>query len=171
VHGIALTLGGAVAIETAPGRGTTVDVWLPRLGDAAAGAEPEPRAPAGRGRVLLVDDDPPVQLALRRMLEALGYDVTAAGDGEEALALFRRDSGAFDAVVTDQTLPRLCGDALARALLALRPGLPVLICTGYSERLDEERASQIGAAALLMKPLDLAQLGAALRAAIPERAR
>ncbi len=171
VHGIALALGGAVGIETAPGRGTTVDVWLPRLGDAAARRERETPTPAGRGRVLLVDDDPPVQLALRRMLEALGYDVTAAADGDEALAVFRSDPGAFDAVLTDQTLPRLCGDALVRELLALRPGLPVLICTGYSERVDEERAREIGAAALLMKPLDLAQLGAALRAAMPGRNR
>jgi CheY-like chemotaxis protein len=155
------------AAESAPGRGTTVEVWLPRVGDATATATPPatPRA-RGSGRILLVDDDPPVARALGRILERLGYEVTACGDGAEALARFRADPTRFDAVLTDETLPGMRGHQLTRELLALRPELPVLICTGYSEHLDEERAREIGARGLFMKPFDVAQLAEALRAAL-----
>jgi CheY-like chemotaxis protein len=169
VHGIASALGGSVAVESALGRGTTVEVWLPRVGDATATALPPP-APRvrGSGRILLVDDDPPVARALGRILERLGYEVTACGDGAEALARFRAEPTRFDAVLTDETLPGMRGHQLTRELLALRPDLPVLICTGYSEHLDEERAREIGARGLFMKPFDVAQLGEALRAALAQ---
>jgi CheY-like chemotaxis protein len=101
------------------------------------------------------------------MLESLGSEVTTCGDGASALERFRTDPGRFDAVVTDQTLPGMRGDELTPALLAVRPDVPVLICTGFSERLDDERARTLGARALLMKPLDRAQLGEALRTALP----
>jgi PAS domain S-box-containing protein len=172
VHGTALSLGGAVALDSEPGRGTTVSVWLPRLEGAAASERPAaPAARAGSGRVLLVDDDPPVARAIARMLESLGYEVTTCGDGASALERFRADPGRFDAVVTDQTLPGLRGDQLTPALLAVRPDLPIVMCTGFSERLDEERALALGAGALLMKPLDRAQLGDALRSVLAARRR
>jgi two-component system cell cycle sensor histidine kinase/response regulator CckA len=170
VHGIAVSLGGTVTLESAPGRGTTVSVWLPRLdGAAAATRTPTPAAGDGEGRILLVDDDPPVARAISRMLESLGYEVITAGDGASALARFRAEPARFDAVITDQTLPGMLGDELTTALLAVRPGVPVLICTGFSERLDDDAARALGARALLMKPLDRAQLGEALRAAIAAR--
>jgi CheY-like chemotaxis protein len=134
-----------------------------RVGDATAAATPRAR---GSGRILLVDDDPPVARALGRILERLGYEVTACGDGAEALARFRAEPTRFDAVLTDETLPGMRGHELTRELLALRPELPVLICTGYSEHLDEERAREIGARGLFMKPFDVAQLAEALRAAL-----
>ncbi|HEX9241087.1 MAG TPA: PAS domain S-box protein [Anaeromyxobacter sp.] len=171
VHGIAAALGGAVSLESAAGEGTRVDVWLPRLdAPAPATAEAPARAVAqARRRVLLVDDDPPVARALSRMLASLGYEVTTDDTAEAALERFRAAPEAFDAVLTDQTLPRMGGDELTLALLAIRPGLPVLICTGYSARLDEAEARAIGARALLPKPLDLAELAAALSAAIGTR--
>ncbi|HET8538764.1 MAG TPA: PAS domain S-box protein [Anaeromyxobacter sp.] len=170
VHGTAVSLGGAVSLESEPGRGTSVTVWLPRL-EGCAGAQGcgAAAARAGNGCVLLVDDDPPVARAIARMLESLGYEVAICGDGASALERFRSDPQRFDAVITDQTLPGLCGDQLTPALLALRPELPVVICTGFSERLDEERARALGARALLMKPLDRAQLADALRAALAAR--
>jgi signal transduction histidine kinase len=167
VHGIATGLGGAIALASTPGEGTAVDVWLPRIeGPARAPAPPPDAAPGAGRRVLLVDDDPPVARAIGRMLEHAGYAVTVAADAETALARFRADRGAFDVVLTDQTLPRMRGDELARALLALSPSLPVIICTGYSERLDDERVRALGARALLAKPLDLRELQAALRTAL-----
>jgi CheY-like chemotaxis protein len=172
VHGIGVSLGGAVTLESAPGRGTTVSVWLPRLDVAAAATRTAAPAPdGGNGRILLVDDDPPVARALSRMLESLGYEVTIAGDGATALARFRAEPDRFDAVITDQTLPGMRGDELTTALLEVRPGLPIVICTGFSERLDDEAARALGARALLMKPLDRAQLGEAVRAAIAARPR
>ncbi len=173
VHGIATGLGGAVALESAPGTGTRVEVWLPRLGDADAAPQPAPRpAPTGaaRGaRILLVDDDPPVARAVGRMLETAGYEVTTHGDAESAFDLFRADPAAFDLVLTDQTLPGMAGDELTLALLAVRPSLPVLICTGYSARLDDAEARVIGARALLSKPLDALQLGEAIATALAGR--
>jgi PAS domain S-box-containing protein len=178
VHGIVTGLGGAVTLASTAGEGTSVAVWLPRLAgpDAAAAsprpssAAPEPapdeRPPPARHRVLVVDDDPPVARAIARMLDHAGYRVTVVEDAESALEEFQADPGAFDLVLTDQTLPRMRGDELTRALLAMRPALPILICTGYSERLDEERALAIGARALLPKPLDLRELVTALRDAI-----
>jgi CheY-like chemotaxis protein len=124
------------------------------------------RAPLPRARVLLVEDDALVSRVVERMLDRIGLDVTARGDGAEALALFRADPGGFDLVLTDQTLPGLRGDQLVEALVALRPGLPVLLWTGYSDGLDEERARAVGARALLLKPLDVPQLEEAVRAAL-----
>jgi CheY-like chemotaxis protein len=100
------------------------------------------------------------------MLERSGYEVVTAGDAESALERFGADPAAFDLVFTDQTLPRMRGDELTVALLALRPGLPVLICTGYSEQLDDARARALGARGLLAKPLDVRELAQAVRDAI-----
>jgi PAS domain S-box-containing protein len=166
VHGTAVALGGAVSLESDPGRGTTVRVWLPWIAEAAAGRLAAAAPGPGRGRILLVDDDPPVARAIARMIESLGYEVVTCGDGPSALERFGAEAARFDAVMTDQTLPGMRGDEVARALLAKRPDVPVLICTGYSETLDEDGARALGARALLLKPLDRAQLGEALRAAI-----
>ncbi len=167
VQGIVTGLGGAVELQSELGVGTLIEIWLPRLGDAAP--SPPRREPArapDRRRVLLVDDDPPVARALARMLGRLGYEVTVEGTAEAALERVRGDPGGVDVVVTDQTLPRMSGDELTIALLAIRPSLPVLICTGYSARLDEGEARAIGARALLPKPIDLQQLGDAVAAAL-----
>ncbi len=107
--------------------------------------------------------------AVGRMLERLGYAVTTHGDAESAFERFRADPAAFDVVVTDQTLPGMAGDELTLALLAVRPTLPILICTGYSARLDDVEARAIGARALLAKPLDARQLGEAVAAALAGR--
>jgi CheY-like chemotaxis protein len=167
VHGIAAALGGGVRLESGVGAGTRVEFWLPRLEERAATPIPRAAAPAAASRrVLLVDDDPPVARALARMLAALGYAVTTEASAEAALERFRGDPGAFDVVLTDQTLPRMGGDELTLALLAIRPELPVLICSGYSARLDEAEARAIGARALLPKPIDLRQLGEAVAAVL-----
>ena len=175
VHGIVTGLGGAVTLASTAGEGTSVAVWLPRLADPdpaaasplAPAPTPAPEGPPLTGhRVLVVDDDPPVARAIGRMLDHAGYRVTVVEDAESALEEFQADPAAFDLVLTDQTLPRMRGDELTRALLAIRPALPILICTGYSERLDEERALAIGARALLPKPLDLRELVTALRDAL-----
>jgi CheY-like chemotaxis protein len=116
--------------------------------------------------VLLVEDDPQVSRAVGRILVDKGWTVTACADAESALERFRSDPGAFDVVLTDQTLPRMAGDELTSALLAICPDLPVVICTGYSEHLDDARARALGARALLPKPLDVPELLAVLRAAV-----
>jgi PAS domain S-box-containing protein len=170
LHGVARpedVVGQAVLEHVHPDSWASARDRMERLarGEPSPEREAAPRA-RGSGRILLVDDDPPVARALGRILERLGYEVTACGDGAEALARFRADPTRFDAVLTDETLPGMRGHQLTRELLALRPELPVLICTGYSEHLDEERAREIGARGLFMKPFDVAQLAEALRAAL-----
>jgi PAS domain S-box-containing protein len=168
VHGIATGLGGGVALESEPEAGTRVHVWLPRVsGPVAAPAVRPPAGPPGHHRrVLLVDDDPPVARAIGRMLELSGYAVDVAADAETALERFRAAPASFDLVLTDQTLPGMRGDELTVALLAVRPDVPIVICTGYSERLDDERARALGARALLAKPLDVRELSRALSEAL-----
>jgi PAS domain S-box-containing protein len=171
VHGIAAGLGGGVRLESVVGEGTRAEVWLPRLASGPA-PQPAPQAPAadgGRRPLLLVDDDPPVARAMARMLTSIGYEVTVAETAEKALERFRSDPDAFEVVLTDQTLPGMGGDELTLALLAVRPSLPVLICSGYSARLDEAEARGVGARALLPKPIDRRQLAEALAAALRPR--
>ena len=169
VHGIVTGCGGAVRVESAPGLGSTFDVWLPRLQ-----APPRPvaaRAPAtrGTGRILLVDDEPLVRSAHKRLLRSLGYEVAEACDGAEALERLRAAPEAFDLVLTDQTMPRLSGAELARTLLAEQPGARVILCTGYTDAVDEARARELGLQALLAKPIDRADLAAAVQRALAGR--
>ncbi|HSM93147.1 MAG TPA: PAS domain S-box protein [Anaeromyxobacteraceae bacterium] len=167
VHGIVAASGGAIQVESAPGEGSTFDVYLPRSQLPAAASSTQARQEPARGeRILVVDDEPLVRNAHRRLLESLGYRVDVASDGVQALELVSRSPGAFDLVLTDQTMPRLSGADLARELLRRRPGARVILCTGYSDRVDEERARAIGLRALLAKPIDRETLAAAVRRAL-----
>lgn len=114
-------------------------------------------------RILLVDDEPLVRSALRRLLQSLGYQVSEAADGQAALAALRANPGAFDLVLSDQSMPRLDGVGLARAIRAELPGLKVVLCSGYAEALDEESTRAAGVQAVIGKPIERAELAAALR--------
>jgi PAS domain S-box-containing protein len=166
VHGIVSAAGGAIRVQSAPGQGSTFDVYLPRV-ETAPAVTPRPAAVSGgHERVLLVDDDPLVRRSQRRVLQSLGYQVTEATDGQEALDKLRAAPGAFDLVVTDLTMPRLSGVDLARALLAEQPAARVVLCTGFSDAVDDGRAAALGIKALLQKPTDRATLAATLRRAL-----
>lgn len=194
VMGIVKSYGGMVSVSSEPDRGTTVDVYFPRLGGGAAEApaapEVAPRAregesewpavspraiaaesgasgvsalvtgivPGGGETILVVDDEPSVADVTRMTVEQLGYTAISVTDSTQALELFRCRPDDFQMVITDQNMPGLTGDALAKALLAIRPDLPVVMCTGYSARLDAAIARQTGARAFIMKPLDRREL-------------
>jgi CheY-like chemotaxis protein len=168
VHGIVSGYGGAITVESRPGEGTTFAVYFPRFSRPSTPlpAKPASNPPQGRETVLFVDDEPSNAAAGEMMLTELGYQVTAVTSSLEALATFRLDSGGFDIVVTDQTLPQMTGAELAKEMLSIRSDLPIIICTGYSDVLDEARAKRIGAKALLMKPLNLQVLAESLRSAL-----
>jgi PAS domain S-box-containing protein len=164
VYGIVTRHGGGIHVESAPEKGSAFEIWLPRVA-ATAAADLAGSAPPLRGseRILLVDDEPAVGRVLRDALQTLGYRVRVETDPRAALAAFAAAPRDFDLVVTDQTMPGLTGEGLARELHALRPDLPILLCTGFYARLDEARARGLGIRECLMKPLRSRELGGAIR--------
>jgi CheY-like chemotaxis protein/two-component sensor histidine kinase len=135
-HGLASQLGGALTIQSRPGLGTNIELWLPQ--SASAPERPEaapsvPQAPAGRGTALLVDDEDLVRMSTAAMLGDLGFAVLEASSAEDALRLVNRGER-FDLLVTDHLMPGMTGTELARAIRAALPAMPVLIVSGYAER-------------------------------------
>ncbi len=164
--------GGAIDVTSRPLGGTVVSIYLPLLKESAETLpDPERRsAPAaGAGRILVVDDDPVVLDLLTAMLAAAGYETVRANSGETAIELFVADPESFAAVVTDRAMPGSDGLDLAHVITEERPGTPILLCTGYSDDLDEATIAAAGVSELLGKPASRRELVAALERAI-ERA-
>jgi PAS domain S-box-containing protein len=158
VHGLAAQSGGALMLESAPGRGTTATLWLPVSAMRPEAGSVQEAAPSrGRGAILVVDDEALVLESTAAMLEELGYEPVAAGSGEAALALLaaRRD---LVAVLTDHAMPGMTGAVLAQRLNEERPGLPVILATGYAGTWSEEGEAR----PRLAKPYSLTQLSQAL---------
>jgi len=167
VHGIVKKYGGAIQVESKPGQGTVFHVFLPKA-DVAAPTQTELTKPimGGSEKVLLVDDEQMLASVGQQALQRLGYEVVSRTSPIEALELFKAKPGHFDVVITDQTMPGMTGDALARELMNIRPGIPVIICTGYSQAIDAERAATIGIKAFVMKPILIHDLADAVRKAL-----
>ena len=167
-RGIVQARGGEIFLESRQGRGATFTVYLPATAAQPdeAGEDAAPELQRGEERVLFVDDEPAIRMLGKRMLEHLGYTAEARADGRDALECFRADPYGFDLVITDMTMPQMKGDALARALLAIRPDLPVILCTGYSSQAAAEAAGDIGIREFVKKPLTVYTLGRAIRKAL-----
>ncbi|MGB5684418.1 MAG: MASE3 domain-containing protein [Candidatus Electrothrix sp.] len=167
VQSIVFDFCGDITVYSEPGQGTVFHVYLPviQAGEREKDTQTEDGVllPAGTERILVVDDDQELVRMNQRILETLGYQTLAYTDSSEALAAFQQQPGAVDLVLTDMTMPKMTGDELTRKLLALRPDLPVIICTGFSELIDEEKARELGARALMMKPLTKRELACAVR--------
>ena len=165
VHGIVSTLGGRITVNSQPGRGSTFHVLLPCLASEEAVQQQtiQTPVPGGTERILAVDDDPPLADMIKQMLTQLGYRVTARSSSLEALTLFKSSTDSFDLVLTDMMMPQMTGTSLAREIKRLRPDVPVILCTGYSEKVDEDTASAHGIDAYALKPLVKQQLAVLLR--------
>jgi len=166
VHGIVQDRGGGIVMESEPGRGATFTVYLPVVEGGRTGEEPGDRStglPGGTERILLVDDEPLIARLGRQLLERRGYEVEIRESGTDALDCFRRDPERFDLVVTDMAMPGMRGDRLAEEILAIRPDVPVVLATGYSSQISEERAGRLGIRALVMKPLTQSELADTVR--------
>jgi PAS domain S-box-containing protein len=167
VAGIVRDYGGAVSVVSEEGRGSMFTVYLPRVALESPSSKPAPEAlPRGAERILLLDDEAVQVMSVRSMLQRLGYTVVALTDGREALSLFQADPQAFDLVITDQTMPHLTGVKLAKEILRLRPGLPIVLCTGYSEAVDAKEAHTLGIREFLMKPYSVREMAETVRRAL-----
>ncbi len=167
VHGIVADHGGAIAVESAEGQGTSFEIFLPRV-DAAATpqAEPEGPPPTGDERVLLIDDEEAVVEIYHEYLTSLGYRVEPRTDSRQAYEDFRAAPWSFDLVITDQAMPGMTGETLAGKLLAVRPELPIVLCTGFSHTVSREQALAAGIRAYLMKPFEPRELAETVRSVL-----
>jgi CheY-like chemotaxis protein len=162
VHGIITGSEGFITLDSTPGKGSVFHIHLPVVAETSAAAiETVETVPAGSEHILFIDDEDLLVEMTSEILERLGYRVTVRTSSLEALTTFQNQPDRFDLVITDQTMPGMTGTDLARRMLQIRPDLPIILCTGYSTLISEEKAKSLGIRAFLFKPLarkDLAHL-------------
>ncbi|OPY70846.1 MAG: Blue-light-activated protein [Syntrophorhabdaceae bacterium PtaU1.Bin034] len=164
VHGIVGQTGGHITVESEPGKGSAFNVYLPKLSAKRRGAMGGAQtAPTGRERILFVDDEELLVESGKGLLEGLGYTVTATTSSLDALRTFSSDPHSFDLVITDQTMPDMTGVELAKELTDVRPGIPVILVTGFSYVIDSEAAEKAGINAFAMKPLTKGEIADIIR--------
>jgi len=171
VYGIVKSYGGAITVASEVGRGTEFNVYLPLVIEdtGRSEAKDETPIPGGKERILFVDDEAALVQLATSTLSGLGYDVIGRTSSLEALELFRARPDRFDLVITDMTMPNMTGSELAQQLMRLRPDIPVILCTGFSEAMTQEKARAIGVREFIMKPIVQRQIAEAIRRALDEK--
>jgi PAS domain S-box-containing protein len=168
VHGIVRDHDGAIQLESELGRGTTVRIYLPEhTAEAPERAAQRPALPRGKGEhILFIDDEPAIGSVASKLLQRLGYRVSAFEDPVAGLKAFRTAPAAFDLVITDLTMPQLTGIDVARHILETRPRMPILLISGFSATWSTERVRELGILDLIAKPLSMEILASAARHAL-----
>ncbi|MFC1742914.1 response regulator [Candidatus Riflebacteria bacterium] len=171
VLGIVKSHAGEITVYSQLGKGTTFNVYFPKLEMEIPAAEamiPE-QIPGGNERILVVDDQEEISNILKQILESLGYQVTDFSRSNKALEAFLKDPENFDLIITDMTMPDVTGAELAQRILKERPGLPIILCTGFSELIDREKAIAIGISEFVMKPVIKRDLAKMIRKLLDEK--
>ena len=165
VHGIVKSYGGDIRVSSVPDKGAIFTIYLPLIKEVFDTSETvtDEGLPTGHERILLVDDEKQIAFMEKQILEYLGYQVTARTSSLEALATFREQPLKYDLVITDMTMPNMTGDKLSVELMNIRPDIPVILCTGFSEKMPKERANAIGIHGFLMKPMAMHALAKTVR--------
>jgi two-component system cell cycle sensor histidine kinase/response regulator CckA len=164
VHGIIKSHDGMIKVKSKPGDGTIFQVYFPRVeGQIQEEIKDTCPLPTGKENILVVDDEESIAALTKQRLQRLGYQVTAKTSSREALDLFHSRPHAFDLVISDQTMPELTGEKLAKKLIEIRADIPIIICTGYYLKKNREGTDFMGVNAFIMKPVTSKDLACTIR--------
>jgi signal transduction histidine kinase/CheY-like chemotaxis protein len=170
VHGIIKNLTGHISVESTPGQGSAFHVFLPGAETRTIEEiEKQEQPPLGTERILFVDDEVAITEIYKNMLEQLGYTMDARNNALDALRDFQKNPDRFDLVITDQTMPKMTGIELAEALLGIRPNLPIILCTGFSEQISPDTIQKTGIQAFMWKPIGRLELARTIRKLLDQR--
>lgn len=172
VHGVVKDCGGIITVDSTPGEGATFNVFFP-LVEGGREVEKATRSPlpTGTERILFVDDEEYRVEMGKQVFELLGYRVTAKTSSQEALKVFSERPDRFDLVITDLTMPNLTGDELAKEILAIRSDTPIILCTGYSEKILPDRAEELGIKKVVLKPTIMEEIARIVRSVLDRAAK
>ncbi|TAL61069.1 MAG: response regulator, partial [Bacteroidetes bacterium] len=164
VHGIINNYGGAIVVDSSPGKGTTFSIYLPKHGTDLLGSRKSNKKPEkGNEHILFVDDEPEITFMGKKMLETLGYKVSIKSDSLSALEEFKKDPNKYSLLVTDQSMPNITGTELATLMKEIRPGFKVIIITGFADNLSEKELTKSGISEVILKPMRLDDFSKVIR--------
>jgi len=170
VHGIIKSHGGSIKVNSRIGSGTAFYVYFPAI-DCSEAVKDVPIQPIPRGneKILFVDDEKAILDVGQQLLERLGYKVTARASSIEALETFRAKPDAFDLIITDMTMPNMTGVELAKEIIKINSSIPIVLCTGFSEQVNEIKAKELGLTAYIMKPFSIQEIVKTIRKVLDKK--
>lgn len=170
VHGIVKSHRGAIAVDSSQGKGTKFSILFPLATEKPmVEAQTTQDIPRGSETILFVDDEISITKMVQRMFERLGYKIETATTPQDALERFSLNPDHFDLVITDMTMPQMTGVKLSEKLMDIRKDIPIIVCTGHSNLVDEEKAKELGLAAYVMKPIDMQETAQTIRKVLDKK--